>query len=410
MKTIALKEIKKKPLQTSHALFNRQRNRIETLRKRLHAVTQECERALLLYHSELKPQRTQTGEIISQYLLKIKQLTDVPKALNKNERTALQEILKEDLEHVFFFLPYKDIAGSIKEIYREVFGYEADKNFKDEVSEMQKEFQEFGFKDVDFSQLNPEDDMTEYLKKIGEATFARANEDRESIPPPKIKSKKELLKEKKARELETLQNKTLGNVYKRLAREWHPDLEQDPNLRKRKEQLMKELTASYENKDLLSLLKMESEWLGELGKDSENLDEDSLKVYNSLLKDQIDELETEIEMIHLHPRYIDIFFYISDYPKNPLRGIRESVEYSQEVRGNYEVRLNDLNGNQPLKNLKSVLKFKLNGKPDFLEVLSEVFAGMKLDGLADLDDVMKIVHKNKSKRHRSTAPSEKERF
>lgn len=47
------------------------------------------------------------------------------------------------------------------------------------------------------------------------------------IPPSKPKTKKELIKEQKARELEILQNKGLNSIYKRLAKGLHPDLEQN---------------------------------------------------------------------------------------------------------------------------------------------------------------------------------------
>ncbi len=357
MYTPALGKSSKKSLNTLHNTFNRQCRKIDQLREELEMLYQKCEETLALCHSKLKPEEKRVAALVSQFILKVKELTQKPKALTKKERQILQRFLEKDVNLVFALLPPDEIHEDIKILYQELNGESFGDAFQRNVSDLREMFKEDGIHDLDLSMLHPNDTMEEMLRKMMESMKAHFDGNNEEqitdLPPPKEKSKKKMLQEQKARDLEALQDKGLNSIYKRLAKALHPDLEQDPKKRAEKDELMKRLTVAYENHDLISLLTLESEWLGSCA--LETLNEESLKAYNLLLKDQIEDLEQEIAMIVLHPRYLDIHRHIKNFPENPLRGIHEALSECDSIIEEYSLRLNDLSVDDPLKLLKDIL-------------------------------------------------------
>lgn len=339
------------PLTPQQAAFNRHLKKIEKLRNQLDSLKKECERALLLYHSGLRPQQQKAADLISQFLLKITDLARPPYSLKKREREIFLEIVEVGLETLFSLASYSEIDDRLKELYAEINGKSAADEFIDEISsikEMLKE--EAGIDDIDMSNLSPDDDPEEMMMKFMESVRV-AMEGREipSPPPSKKRSKKESVKEQRSRELEELKSKGIGGIYKRLVKEFHPDLEQDPERRAEKELLMKRVTVAYESRDLISLLTIGSQL------SLDEADDKTFDVYNALLKDQIKQLEGEIGMCCLDPRYAEIHQYIADFPRQPLGGMRCAIAEVNGEIAEYRLRLNSLSGVNPLKALKKAL-------------------------------------------------------
>jgi hypothetical protein len=105
------------------------------------------------------------------------------------------------------------------------------------------------------------------------------------------------------KQAEELRSKTIASIYRRLARVLHPDLEQDPVRRQSKLTLMQDLTAAYRANDLHTLLRLELEWIHREESDLDRLTDERVGVYNHILKEQVDDLEMEIEQLPFHPRY-----------------------------------------------------------------------------------------------------------
>lgn len=360
MNTLAVKKsTKKTPLGVLQATFNRHRRKIEQLRNQREELEKECAQALALYHSELKPKEKKAGKLVVEFIHKITDLTHDPKALNKKEKIACEDILKESLNLAFSIMPYGEIDDKLKSLYKKIFGEDSDKDFYEEMSNLKEMIKEQSVvDDIDMSHLDPNDSMEEIFVKLAHA-FQNAKMSNEAPPPPppppQKKSKKQLLKEENERALAELQNKGLNSIYKRLAKAFHPDLEQDHNKRAEKVALMKRLTAAYENQDLLSLLTLESEWLGAVETSLETLGEEKFKAYNALLKDQIEDLKQEMILVTLHPRYLKIHPHIKDSYDRPLEGIHQSLFECKQIIDTYSSRLADLSGKNPLKFLKEVL-------------------------------------------------------
>ena len=91
----------------------------------------------------------------------------------------------------------------------------------------------------------------------------------------------------------------LRTLYRKLASSIHPDRESDPAEKLRKTETMQGLNSAYENKDLLTLLKLHNQTLQSDTAIAHALAEDTLREYNILLKAQFKALEAEItQTIH----------------------------------------------------------------------------------------------------------------
>lgn len=71
----------KSSLATLQATFHRHRRKIDQLRGQFEAMKKECEQALALYHSSLKPKEKKAADLITQFLLKIQDLTRDPQSI-----------------------------------------------------------------------------------------------------------------------------------------------------------------------------------------------------------------------------------------------------------------------------------------------------------------------------------------
>jgi hypothetical protein len=83
----------------------------------------------------------------------------------------------------------------------------------------------------------------------------------------------------------------------KLASALHPDRESDPQERERKTALMQRVNQAYAKNNLLQLLELQLE-LEHIDQSTINeIGEDRLKHYNSILKEQLGELDHEIEHV-----------------------------------------------------------------------------------------------------------------
>lgn len=86
----------------------------------------------------------------------------------------------------------------------------------------------------------------------------------------------------------------LRTLYRRLASSIHPDRESDAQEKIRKTEAMQGVNTAYQNKDLLSLLKLHKQTLQNDTAATDALAEDTLREYNGLLKKQLTDIEMQI--------------------------------------------------------------------------------------------------------------------
>ena len=86
----------------------------------------------------------------------------------------------------------------------------------------------------------------------------------------------------------------LRTLYRKLASSVHPDRESDTAEKIRKTAAMQNINTAYQNKDLLSLLKLHNQTLQSDAAATNALAEDTLREYNALLKVQLKMLESDL--------------------------------------------------------------------------------------------------------------------
>lgn len=112
----------------------------------------------------------------------------------------------------------------------------------------------------------------------------------------KTKTKSEKEKETKLAEVEKLLNTDINKLFKELAKLIHPDREQNPELRIKKENLMKELSNARDNSDIADILRIKM-LVDELLPNNTNelsLNDSSIKRFVNIIKSKIADLEKTI--------------------------------------------------------------------------------------------------------------------
>jgi hypothetical protein len=151
--------------------------------------------------------------------------------------------------------------------------------------------------ELDFSSFeNLQASMDEMLRERA-AREETARQQAEARRSQRKKTAKQLEKEAKQQEEAQNVSKSLREVYRKLSMALHPDREQDENERERKTEIMQQVNAAYEKKDLLRLLALQLEIEQVDQAHLNNIAEDRLKHFNKLLKEQLEELEQEIAEI-----------------------------------------------------------------------------------------------------------------
>ena len=152
-----------------------------------------------------------------------------------------------------------------------------------------------------------------------------------------------------------LRKDSLGAVYRRLAKELHPDLERDPAERERKSRVMQDVTAAYTRGDLHGLLQLEIEWLVPASGDAARLSGDKLRAYTAILKEQATELEAEIQLLRLQPRYAALIVEGPFDVPMVIDGPRE-VERLDGMIAQIDAALQRLSSNEALTEVRAAIQ------------------------------------------------------
>ncbi|MGF6408819.1 molecular chaperone DnaJ [Paraburkholderia sp. MM5482-R1] len=120
------------------------------------------------------------------------------------------------------------------------------------------------------------------------------NQAREERRAKRKKSAKQLAAQARQEAEQAQLSQSIREVYRKLASALHPDREPDPQERQRKTALMQRVNQAYAKNNLLQLLELQLE-LEHIDQSAvNNISEYRLKHYNSILKEQLGELDQEI--------------------------------------------------------------------------------------------------------------------
>jgi hypothetical protein len=299
--------------------FNQLKKKIVNLRNRLNQTETILDKGLQFFQIEVVPVKDALRDAISDLVKVLYQCHKNPKGLSKKQKSHLKALIVINCKEVLALSSSIDeVDLEIQEIFKEIEGFDCHsvhynplEKDKEMLTEMCKDLN----LDIDLDSIDLANNQEAIFAKIFEAMAeARKKQEAESPEESKPESEKEIQKELKAKELEKIQKEGVGGLYKKLAKALHPDLEQDKDLKIEKEELMKRLTAAYQNNDLHGLLSIEVEWFNRTESDESEgklPSDEQLKIFNSLLKDQADELEAVINMTIYHPRYYSLQQFIN---------------------------------------------------------------------------------------------------
>lgn len=318
--------------------FNKLIESVQELKIKQEAMKDDLEIALKYYCENIK----QEEDILLQKLIErftiAYQFYQNPKNIKKSDIELFKSWLTYQLDEILFMYDsHNEIPSYLKDVFKELNDIDFDESISKEFDVLKDSIEEqlkqngidINLSDLDINKSR-EDIINNMFQKIGRAFDEKSSSTNSN--ESKAKTKKQIEKELKKQAFEKLQSNSLNAIYKQLVKTLHPDLEQNIEKRIFKEELMKKLTTAYENNDLYSLLKIEIEAINNLSGQFQSQNEDEIKIYNSILKDQIKELENSINMIFMHPRYYAIQKYYGDTFTDIATLKQAHLELKQDIK------------------------------------------------------------------------------
>ena len=306
----------KVPLSKEQQAFNRLVNRIEKLQKQIPDEINKLEQLNSLYNKDVFPNVLELGRLKIQMCHLLHE---------KRQEIKLSTAQNQKLDSLLYHF-LNDAFGVIEpdEATKELYAKYSHASYAEELSlqesDVKKVFSDmlydrFGLK-LDPSLLTDNPDFKKIEEEL-QKQWEQQEGGRKSKPKTKKQLEKELLEEQK----EALKNKSIRSIYVALAKILHPDTELDEALKKEKEEMMKLVTVAYENRDLMQLLLLETQWIKKHDESLHKLEASTLNAYIHLLKDQVKELEAELEMLFLNPTFSAVAAYRHQNMQNAFRHI-----------------------------------------------------------------------------------------
>lgn len=307
------------PLSKEQQNFNRIVKRIEKLQNQILNETEKLEKLNKLYNIEVYPNVKELGRLKIQLCHLLHQKRQEIK-LSAGQNNKLDDLLFDFLEDALSVIEPDEAT---KELYTRY----SNTSYAEELS-IQERYMKEGFIDMLYSRFGLKLDpslLTDNpdISKI-EEELKKQWEQKENGKKAKPKTKKQLAREELEKQKAALKTKSIRSIYVALAKILHPDTEQNEALKLEKEEMMKKVTVAYENKDLMQLLQLETQWMREHDKNINTLEASTLNAYIHLLTDQAKELETELQMLYMNSAYSAIL----PFGRKDLQSASREIKYA----------------------------------------------------------------------------------
>ncbi len=253
------------------------------------------------------------------------------KGLTKGERRVIADLIGALAGGL---IAENDDPG-LKAIYDRYSDVDFDSEVAVELDEMKSAFESmFGIElgdDVDMS--SPDDVLQRVQEHMEQRKAQESLEDhaQEALRAKRKKTPRQLAAEAREHAERVELSLSIREVYRKLASALHPDRETDPEERARKTSLMQRANQAYGKNSLLQLLELQLE-LEHIDQSAiNNIGEDRLKHYNKILKEQVGELDQEIQHVEngfRHSYGISPFIKVS--PGTIMRNLAADIVLLQE--------------------------------------------------------------------------------
>ncbi|MDO9254449.1 MAG: hypothetical protein Q7U54_02965 [Bacteroidales bacterium] len=334
----ALKIVAKgaRTLSKNQQTFNKLTKRIETLESEIIAENEKLSQLLVINGKEITPLQIKVAHLRVKLAEALAETIPINK-FTKKQIESIREVIVVQCLHAFNYIEPNPQQESFYDNW-------ADIPYREEIEVQAEETKEMFAKyisnmygiDVDIDSF---DDSPEGFARFQAQMHEQFEQSGHGQHQPNFKkSKKQQAREDALIAEESIKAKNIRSIYIALAKVMHPDTESDESLKAEKEEIMKKVTAAYDQKDLPALLKLEIEWVHKTAEHLEKLTDDKLKIYISALRQQVSELESERDSLHQHPRYAAI----SDYARFPLRNAMYLINQDKSDLKNIYTNLSDL--------------------------------------------------------------------
>ena len=357
--------------------FNDALNKHKQAIKRVQEIEAYIEIANEAYYQQIIPELQKQKELEKKRLemMSVIFLEDLVK-LSKQQKENLRQLiletsfekLKEDRD--FYFDLIKKLETTAERNQRIALKQKAERQLK----------QQFGV-DVDIDELNKtnfssEEERQQHQEKFKEffdkyhqqqngdhADFFGAFENQRE----RKKSKVQQEKEKKLAEAEKLLNTDINKLFKDLAKLIHPDREQDPTLRDKKEALMKELSNARDIMNIAEILRIKM-LVDELVPNNNSVlsfNDATIKRFVSIIKTKIQELENTIsQKLYAHPLLEDLSLRQLT-TEGIKKYISKEVKHSKHLTNSCAIEIDELLNNP--KYIKAIIDdyIDMNGLEPF---------------------------------------------
>ncbi|HMR86736.1 MAG TPA: hypothetical protein PKD51_01210 [Saprospiraceae bacterium] len=342
-------------LSPKHIEFNKLVKSIEKLRTELTNEEKKLEIFSDYYIKNIIPIKEDHCKVQLEMAILLDELSEGSK-LPKNTINELESIIPELLSDSFQHLPPDEKAKAVFEKWTAANYDDIVKEAKEEQLDEMTEFMKSMGIDLDFTDLDMDDPESagKFYEKVHEAKqkYESENEERKTS---KKKTKKQLEAEELAKMQDELKNKNLRSVYLSLAKILHPDSETDPELKLEKEEVMKQVTKAYEDKDIITMLVIETQWLKNTEERLANIKEDVAAIYIQLLKEQAKKLRQQKAELRYHPRFQHVNTYLRDKVDIGILRMSAQKEYIERDIRNTKKEI-DIIKSSPRSDVKKFIK------------------------------------------------------
>ena len=293
----------KKILTKNQTRFNNITQRIEKLEKKIIERERRLEFILDYYNQNITPFLESEAKNRIKIAFALDEKINNFK-LSKPTRENAGETICQLMNDAFSNIVPTDEEIALYDQYAEnTFEEEKESEIEDMKMELEFMFKMQGI-DVDLSNLDVEneEEVARFIRemqdkiidnqKVEEFKQSQENQNQQQ----KKKTKKEIERETLEKAKEEAQTKSLKSIYISLTKALHPEKAQ-------KEELMKKVTAAYQDKNFPLLLKLELEWVNQTTERLAELGEEKLLVYIEILLDRERELLHQDFMIERNPRF-----------------------------------------------------------------------------------------------------------
>jgi hypothetical protein len=282
--------------------FNKLTDRIRKLEKEIEKESKKLEKLFGVFMHDVQPIALKNAGIMMTVAALLDGFAEKTK-LKKRQLESVQDMIIDLCENSFEIVDPTAEQKAIYDHWSDVsFDAEYQQQMDDSKAALEQMVKEQMGIDIDMTDIDDSPEgFARFQKKI-EEEMGKAEARRSSSK----KSKKQLQAEVRMKMEEDVKNKSIRSIYIALAKVLHPDTEIDPVRKKEKEEVMKQVTQAYADKDLTALLRLELEWVQKESLHVDLLTDEKLKIYLSALEDQVADLKQEKSMLSMHPRYLPV--------------------------------------------------------------------------------------------------------